>query len=74
MKCRSLIKADIDFWEEYLKTEVDEFEIRIIEAFDVWADDIMKAVLDDSATEVAITISGYVQESCWNGVNVTTVN
>ena len=35
LKCRSLIKADIDFWEEHLETEVEEFEISINEAFDV---------------------------------------
>ena len=35
LKCRSLIKADIDFWEEHLEPEVEEFEISINEAFDV---------------------------------------
>ena len=60
LKCRSMIKADIDFWEEHLETEVEELEISINEAFDVRADYIMEAVLDDSATEVAITVSDYV--------------
>ena len=60
LKSQSLIKADIDFWEKHLETEVEEFEISINEAFDVRADDIMEAVLDDDATEVAITISCYV--------------
>ena len=60
LKSQSLIKADIDFWEKHLQTEVEEFEISINEAFDVRADDIMEAVLDDDATEVAITISCYV--------------
>ena len=32
LKCRLLIKVDIDFWEEHLETKVEEFEISIYEA------------------------------------------
>ena len=60
LKCWLLIEVDIDFWEKHLKTEVEEFEISINKAFNVQADDIMEAVLDDKATEVAITISDYL--------------
>ena len=74
LKCWLLIEVDIDFWEKHLKIEVEEFEISINKAFDVQADDIMEAVLDDKATDVAITISNYVARKLWNGVNVTTVN
>ena len=60
LKCRSLIKEDINFWEEDIRPVNVEFEATINETFDPRSNEIMEAVLDDSAREVATTISGYV--------------
>jgi hypothetical protein len=60
LSCRSLIKEDINFWKENIQTDTEESFTSIDDLFDERADEIMEAVLDDDAREVATTISGYV--------------
>ena len=61
LSCRSLIKKDINFWEENIQVDQDENVARVLdELFDNRSDEIIESVLDNHSTEVAITISGYV--------------
>ena len=60
LSCRSLIKENINFWEENIDRDAEESLDSINRLFDKRADKIMEAVLDDGAGEVATTISGYV--------------
>ena len=60
LSCRSLIKENINFWEENIDSDAEESLDSINDLFDERADEIMEAVLDDDAREVATTISGYV--------------
>ena len=70
LRCQSLIKENINFWEEYIDGDAEESLDSINDLFDERADEIMEAVLDNDAKEVATTISGYVakklikQSSC----------
>ena len=58
--CRSLIKENINFWEEDIDSGAEESPDAINDLFDETADEIMEAVLDDDARGIATTISGYV--------------
>ena len=60
LSCRSLIKENINFWEENSDRDAEESLDFINRLFDKRADKIMEAVLDDGAGEVATTMSGYV--------------
>ena len=60
LSCRSLIKENINFWEENIDSDAEESLDSINDLFDERADEIMEAVLDDDAREVATIISGYV--------------
>ena len=60
LSCRSLIKENINFWEENIDSDAEESLDSINDLFDERADEIMEAVLDNDAEEVATTISGYV--------------
>ena len=60
LSCRSLIKENNYFWEENIDSDAEEFLDSINDLFDERADEIMEAVLDDDAREVATTITGYV--------------
>ena len=60
LSCRSLIKENINFWEENIDSDAEESLDSINDLFDERADEIMEAILDDDAREVATTISGYV--------------
>ena len=62
LSCRSLIKEDVNFWEEELKPESNEDEsyASIDEAFSDCVEEISESVLDNDSAEVATTISGYV--------------
>ena len=57
--CRSLIKENINFWEENIDSDAEESLDSINDLVDKRVDEIMEAVLDD-AREVATIISGYV--------------
>ena len=60
LSCRSLIKENINFWEENIDRDAEKSLDSISDLFDERADEIMEAILDDDAGEVATTISGYV--------------
>ena len=60
LSCRSLIKENINFWEENIDSDAEESLDSINDLFDERADEIMEAILDDDAREVATIISGYV--------------
>ena len=50
----------MNFWEENIDSDAEESLDSMDDLFDERADEIMEAVLDDDAREVATTISGYV--------------
>ena len=60
LSCRSLIKESINFQEENIDSDAEESVDPINDLFDERAAEIMEAILDDDAREVATTISGYV--------------
>ena len=60
LSCQSLIKENINFWEENIDIDPEESLDSINDLFDERADKITEAVLDDDAREVATNISGYV--------------
>ena len=57
---QSLTKENINFWEEDIDSGAEESPDTINDLFDERDDEIMEAVLDDDAREVATIISGYV--------------
>ena len=50
----------MNFWEENIDSDAEESLDSMDDLFDERADEIMEAVLDDDAREVATTLSGYV--------------
>ena len=60
LSCQSLIKENINFWEENIDSDTEESLDTINDLFDERANVIMEAVLNDDAREVTTTISGYV--------------
>ena len=58
LSSRLLITENINFWEENIDSDAEESLDSINDLFDERADEIMEAVLDDDAREVAM--SGYV--------------
>ena len=61
LACRSLIKANINFWKEDI-TPIDTSKVTIpfIESVNVNSDSIMGSSLDPDSAEVATTIAGYI--------------
>ena len=61
LRCRSLLKADVNFWEEGLDLRTDPVNIdalkHALEEDDAY---ILDAVLTDNSVEVASTIAGYI--------------
>ena len=62
----SLIKENINFWEENSDSDAEESLDSINDLFDEKADEIMEVVLEDYAREVGKTKSGYVGEKLIN--------
>ena len=61
LACQSLIKANVNFWEENLKPDVTEGLLVVFdEVVCVKEDEIKNSALDSDSQEVAITIAGYV--------------
>lgn len=60
LSCRSLIKADVNFWKEDLKPEEDEIFDEIDDVLEPYANNISECTLDKDISEVATTISGYI--------------
>ena len=58
--CRSLIKENINFCEQNIDSDAEESLDFINDLIDERAEEILVAVLEDDAREVATTISGYV--------------
>ena len=61
LKCRSLIKADINFWKENLGTDrpLQDFDA-LMNVLNEQATEIMEACFDSDREEVSTTIAGYV--------------
>ena len=59
LSCQSLIKENINFWEENIDSDAEKSLDSINDLFNERADEIIEAVFDDDAREVATTISGY---------------
>ena len=59
LKCKSLIKENINFWDENLQQEEDPVTV-VNDIFDPRWNEIAEATLDDHTREVATTVSGYV--------------
>ena len=59
LACRSLLKADVDLWQEDLVTENEAIEnfMSILEEHET---DIYEVCLSDSSEEVAHVIAGYI--------------
>ena len=55
LSCQSLIKENINFWEENIDIDAEESLDSINDLFDERADEIMEAVSHDDAREVATT-------------------
>ena len=57
--CRSLLKADLDLWQEDLVTENEDIEnfMSILEEHET---DIYEVCLSDNSEEVACVIAGYI--------------
>ena len=70
LSCQSLIKENINFWEENIDSDAEKSLDSINDLFNERADEIMEVVFNDDAREVGTTISGYVakilikQNSC----------
>ena len=60
LSCRSLIKENINFWEEDLEPDNVQSTMVLDELFDNQNEEIVKSVLDIHSAEVATTISGYI--------------
>jgi hypothetical protein len=59
LKCRSLLKEDINIWEERLKTDLN-LESDIIDIVSDHESSIYDLSLSPDSKEVAITIAGYI--------------
>jgi len=62
LSCRSLVKGDINFWEEDLKPENVEYESeeKIDQILCDRVEEIIESVLDNDSLEVVTTVSGYI--------------
>ena len=60
LACRSLIKEDINFWEENISAKVEIDAEKVEEALESRRNEIMECTLNDPSSEVATSISGYV--------------
>ena len=61
LKCRSLIKADINFWKEDLGTDRPKVDFNaLMNVINQHTTEIMEACLDSGSEEVSTTIAGYV--------------
>ena len=65
LSCRSPIKNDVNFWKEDLQqpesNEEESYEM-IDEMLRDRTEEISESVLDDDSSEVATTISGYIDK------------
>ena len=60
LSCGSLVKENLNFWEENIDSDDEVSSDSINDLFDERDDEIMESVLDDNAREVATTMPGYV--------------
>ena len=61
LKCRSLIKADINFWKEDLGTDKPRQDFdALMNVINEHTTEIMEACLDSDSEEVSTTIAGYI--------------
>lgn len=61
LRCRSLIKEDINFWKDDLGTDKPVQNLdALITALNELHTEIMEATLDEDSVEVSTTISGYI--------------
>ena len=57
LRCRSLIKENINFWEEDITSKNQEYVAVIEDIFGTTTQEIVESVLDENSAEVA---TGYV--------------
>ena len=61
LACRSLIKEDINFWNENIKPDSNSNVYdEILECLCPINDEILECTLDNDSEEVAVTIAGYI--------------
>ena len=60
LSCRSLIKEDVNFWEEDLHPDSFHFENEMEEKLSDRREELSECILDKDSLEVATTIAGYV--------------
>lgn len=60
LSCRSLIKENVNFWEEDLQPDTFDSMNEIDEALSNRREEILESFLDSDSSEVGTTISGYV--------------
>ena len=63
LRCRSLTKENINFWEEDLASENQECVTVIEDMFDTGTQEIVESILDENSPKVATTIAGYVAKN-----------
>ena len=61
LACRSLLKENINFWEENLRPDIEyNVAASFDEIFNSKEDEIANSVLDNDSQEVSTTIAGYI--------------
>ena len=55
-----LIKENINFWEEVLISENQEYVTGIEDIFGIRTQEIVESVQDENSAELATTVAGYV--------------
>ena len=73
LSCRSLIKENINFWEEDLEPDNVQSTMVLDELFDNRNQEIIESVLDIHSGEVATTISGYIAKKTNQAIKVRRV-
>ena len=75
IRCRSLVKADINFWKENLGSDKPSLDFSALLALlSEHEIEIAESTLDSSSEEVSTTIAGYIAKNWQKGLIATVVN
>ena len=75
IRCRSLVKADINFWKEDLGSDKPSLDFSVLLALlSEHEIEIAELTLDSSSEEVSTTIAGYIAKNWQKGLIATVVN
>ena len=75
IRCRSLVKADINFWKEDLGSGKPSLDFSALLALlSEHEIEIVESTLDSSSEEVSTTIAGYITKKLQKGLIATVVN